>query len=65
MDELQAGGQPLFNRYSTPQNTSYKPTVRGLVCLRTLSSKGLIASKAYLLTSMGYRFLMFQFTTCK
>ena len=55
--------QPLLSKYSTPQNTSYKSTVRGLVCLRTLSSKGLISSKASLLMSLGYLFLMPQFTT--
>lgn len=31
--------QPLLSRYSTAQNTSCRSTVRGLVCLRTLSSR--------------------------
>lgn len=50
--------QPLLSRYSTPQNTSYKSTVRGFVCLRTLSSNSLISSKASLLMSLGYLFLI-------
>jgi hypothetical protein len=49
---------PLFSKYSTPQNISYKSTILGFVCLRTLSNRNRISSNASRLISLEYLFLI-------